>query len=284
MKTCVYFPNDNAEHFAVLEAFLTGIRSIGEDAELRSVNDYVPSDIAVVFGVGKKNVPCSYARGKVIEEQKRNGKSTIVLEKGYVRRDSYYAAGWNGLNNRANFRNAGMPSDRWNALDIRLKPWSRHGDKILVIGQVPSDASVQNVDIIEWCAKTILELSQKVQGRQIVFRPHPLARSRTPDMLHAKTSTRSLAEDLDDALFVVTYNSNVGVDAILEGVPVFVADRGAMAYDVASKRLEQAFMPAMPVVSQWAHNLAYAQWSLDEMREGKPWAHLTRTEQQVIAQ
>ena len=280
MKINVYIPSDNLEHVAVLEAFAKGIKASGAICDVRNVNNYEPSDIAVVFGVGKKNVPCSYARGIVIEQQAHRGRSTIVLEKGYVKRDRYYAAGWNGLNGRANFRNSGMPPDRWRELETELHPYQPNTPekKILVIGQVPSDASVQNVDIVQWCSHTVLEIKKKIPNREIIFRPHPLASKRTPSILHATRSTQSLEEDLRDAVYAVTYNSNVGVDAVIAGVPVYVADKGAMAYDVASKKLGEAYMPTRKVIEQWAHNLAYTQWTLDEMREGLPWLHLTKTE------
>lgn len=277
MTTKIFVPSDNAEHWKVLEAFMTGVRACGEPVTMHSVNEYEECDVAVVFGVGKKNVPCSYARGQVIENQHMLGHPALIIEKGYVNRDEYYACGWNGLNNRAQFRNNGSPPDRWNELGTTLKPWRRTGSTILVCGQVPSDASVQNTDIIKWCAETVRTLVREVPGKQIVFRPHPLARNRTPDMIGAKTSTRPLAEDLADAACVVTYNSNTGVDAIIEGIPLYVADEGAMAYDIASKELTSAFMPHPKIVEQWAHDLAYTQWTLAEMREGKPWLHLTRT-------
>lgn len=277
MTTKIFVPSNNAEHWKVLEAFMTGVRKHGEPATMHSVNKYEDSDVAVVFGVGKKDVPCSHARGEIIKRQHDEGHPVIIVEKGYVKRDVYYACGWNGLNNRAQFRNHNMPGDRWAELGITLKPWRRSGSTILVCGQVPSDASVQNTDIIKWCAETVRTLVREIPGKQIIFRPHPLARARTPDMLGAKTSARTLQEDLADAACVVTYNSNTGVDAVLEGIPVYVADKGAMAYDVASKELTSAFMPHEDTVRQWAYDLAYTQWTLAEMREGKPWAHLTGT-------
>lgn len=277
MSVKVFVPSDNAEHWEVLEAFMAGIRASGDVVSMHNVTEYEECEVAVVFGVGKRGVPCSYARGQVIENQHMLGHPALILEKGYVNRDQYYAAGWNGLNNRAQFRNSNMPSDRWEQLGISIQPWRMGTGTMLVCGQVPSDASVQNVDIIQWCANTVRILKSEFPDRKVVFRPHPLARGRTPDMLGALTSTRPLEEDLRDAAYVVTYNSNTGVDAILQGIPLYVADEGAMAYDIASKVLGRAVMPHVNVVRQWAYDLAYTQWTLDEMREGKPWRHLTRT-------
>ena len=279
MKVVVYTPGDaNPEHAGVLEALYNGIVARGDNVELRSVDDYTVSHIAVVFGVGKKGVPVSYARGEIIRKQKEAGGQVLVLEKGYVRRDEYYAAGWGGLNNRANFRNSMMPPNRWRELGMDIIPWKTAGDAILVCGQVPSDASVQNVDIIHWCASTVLALKKIAPEREVIFRPHPLAINRTPTILHATMSTRPLAEDLRDAVYVVTYNSNTGVDAILNGVPVYAADEGSMVWDIASHNLPDATYPKANVLDQWAHDLAYTQWTTEEMKEGLPWEHLTKTE------
>src|SRR5690348_14104181 len=123
MSVRVYLPLNDAVHLRVLKAFYDGCPV---KKELVSVEEYRPSDIAVVFGVRKSRVPLSYPRGHVIEEQRRRKLGVIVLETGYLKRgdgpDNYYAAGFGGLNGRANFRNHGMPGDRFKSLEIELKP------------------------------------------------------------------------------------------------------------------------------------------------------------------
>ena len=147
MKTIVYLPDNNDEHIEVLKAFSEGI-----DCEVRSINEYRPCDMAVIFGIGKKNVPESYARGNVLYKQKLLGKKTIVIEKGYIKRDIYYSVGFDNINGRADFNNRNSPSDRWESLGIDLPKMkiNENGKYLLLIGQVPSDASVQNVNIFEW--------------------------------------------------------------------------------------------------------------------------------------
>ena len=117
MKTIVYLPDHNQEHIDTLTAFAEGC-----DCEVRNIDAYKPSDIAVVFGIGKKDIPSTHARGKILYKQKMLGNKTIVLEKGYIKRDKYYAAGFDGLNGRADFNNENMPSDRWEELGVHLSP------------------------------------------------------------------------------------------------------------------------------------------------------------------
>src|SRR6267154_2676303 len=111
-------------HDTALLAFYDGC-----PVEKKLVTDwhYEPSDIAVVFGVYKSKVPISYPRGHIFAEQWVRRLDVIVLETGYINRGdgdfNHYAAGFNGLNGRADFRNAESPRDRAAQLAIVLWPW-----------------------------------------------------------------------------------------------------------------------------------------------------------------
>lgn len=276
MNVGIFFPDNNAEHEQALAAMAMGLQCLGIDYFTSSVERYTECDVAVVFGVGKKNVPVSYARGEIIRRHEEAGKDVIVIEKGYVKRDDYYAVGLNGLNGRADFANEGMNADRWEALGISLQPWSQIGKHILLCGQVPSDASVQNIDIVGWCTSMVYEMSL-ITNMPILYRPHPLAIEQSPLILGTRTSKNgSLEEDLKDAAAVVTYNSNAAVEAVIAGVPAFAFDEGSMAWPVANRSIDNLGSPLRPLRLQWAWDLAYAQWTLDEMAVGLPWAHLQK--------
>lgn len=237
---------------------------------------YIPADVAVVFGVRKSRVPVSWPRGEVIELHKSLGKPVVILETGYIYRGDgehhYYAAGLNGLNGRADFRNAGMPSDRAEKLNIKLGD-RREGSKIILCGQVPQDASVDHIDIMEWLVYARDEIKKRTD-REIVYRPHPLAS--TKPIEGCSYSTKTLADDLADAHCVVTFNSNSAVEAAIAGVPVFAFDQGSMALPIANTDFDAIESPSLPDRTQWLDDLAYAQWGLDEMRGGEAWAHLFR--------
>jgi hypothetical protein len=252
-------------HDTVILAFYEGCAA---DKKLSTDWHYKPSDVAVVFGVYKSKVPISYPRGIVIAEQRKRGLDVIVLETGYINRgdgeSNHYAAGYNGLNGRADFRNADSPGDRAEKLKVVLQPWRQGGEHILLCGQVPWDASVDHISFNAWLSMK-REAIGRVTGRPVRFRPHPQIAK--PDM--------SLEEDLEDCWTVVTFNSNTGVDAVLRGVPVFADDAGSMAYPVANKDISQIENPQTPERTQWLSNLAYTQWTPEEMRQGLAWAHLS---------
>jgi hypothetical protein len=226
--------------------------------------------VAVVFGAYKSKVPISYPRATVIAAQRERELDVIILETGYINRgdgeSNHYAAGYNGLNGRADFRNADSPNDRAIQLPVVLWPWRQSGEHILLCGQVPWDASVDHINFKTWLNTARERLSQTTD-RPVRFRPHPQIAK--PDM--------SLEEDLEDCWAVVTFNSNTGVDALLRGVPVFADDAGSMAYPIANKDISQIENPQTPERKQWLNNLAYTQWTPQEMRQGLAWAHLSRS-------
>lgn len=274
MKANFYLSGDEV-HDRVIESLYEGCPV---KKELRDVRFYEPSEVAIVFGVYKKAVDFSKFRGKVIEEQKRSGKNVVVLETGYLNRgngaENHYAAGFNGLNGRADFRNEESPPDRFEKLGIELKPWIKKEDGVVLLcSQVPWDASVQNINMTEWILD-MAHLMHQITDKRIVFRPHPLAKM--PPLNGMEYSTVPVKEDLKRAFAVVTYNSNTAVEAVMEGIPSFSFDVGSMAYEVTSHNLNTLEKFYTPDRKQWAYNLAYCQWTLDEMRKGETWEHLFR--------
>lgn len=195
------------------------------------------------------------------------GKNVLVAECGYVGdRLHWKSLGWNGLNGRATFPDG--DGSRWPF--PKLKPWKRGGDYILLVGQVPGDASLMGVDIVDWANEAADAL--KVHGLPVRFRPHPKAAGvKIPGV---ESIGGSLADCLNGAKWTVTFNSNTGVDAVFNGVPVVTCDIGAMAWDVAGHWL--ADQPPMPEREAWARRLAYCQWTDDEIASGEAWDNLKR--------
>lgn len=251
----------------VLRAFHDGCP---ESKTLTSLDDYAPSDVAVVMGVFKKHVPVSFPRGHVIREQKRLGKQVVILETGYINRGdgphNHYAVGLNGLNGRADFKNKGSSADR----AVPLKPW-KEGQNVVLCGQVPWDASLDWTDHKAWLELAVRNIFLR-SNRPVIFRPHP--KCKLQPIKGTIYSTRPLLEDLKDAHCCVTFNSNSAVEAAIEGVPVFAFDEGSMAWAIANKSFDDIENPQKPDRTQWINDLTFSQWTPGEMREGLAWRHL----------
>ena len=263
----------NSIHDRVLKAFAEGC-----NGQLVSGWDYQPSEVAVVFGVYKSRIRASWPRGKIIEQQRKNNLDVIVLETGYINRgdgeNHHYAAGWNGLNGRADFKNKDMTYERWRMLNTALRPYSP-GKNVILCAQVPWDASVDHHDHLKW-VKTTASQIKKLTNRRCVFRPHPLAGDAVPVPYDWEVSDLPLDEELKDAHAVVTFNSNSAVEALVYGKPVWAFDEGSMVWNVCNRSLLNLETPEYHRRERWAHDLAYAQWTLDEMKQGLAWKHLSR--------
>jgi len=278
---------NNKYHKPIIYGFAKGISKYNVKVQCHNIHSrYQPCDILVTFGILKK---VSF-RGKLTErlitqhykhlQKPFDGKSNIVVERGFLHRDRYYMVGWGGLNNRANFLNDNSPPDRWNKLGIALEDWSaKRGDNILLCGQIPWDSSVQHIDFIKWCHNTVKKL-QKYTKRKIIFRPHPSGKNIFKKIKGVPTSqNKDLVADLSNTWCTVTFNSNTGVDSLLHNIPVYAYDEGSMVWDICTKDLEHiddVQPPPIEFRQQWVYNLAYTQWNLEELKSGETWDHLRK--------
>ena len=268
----------NPVHDRVIRAFAEGC-----GAELRTFDQYEPSDVAVVFGIYKSRVPISWPRGEIFRRQRENNLDVVVLETGYINRGDgethHYAAGFNGLNGRADFKAQGMPSDRAHKLrrhhGLRILRPRERGEHIVLCAQVPWDAAVDHLDYMKWLGDAADVL--RATSRRVVFRPHPHARlNPIPGFDY---STEPLSVDLQNAHCVVACNSNACVEGLIEGIPAVATDKGSMVWDVASHYLEDFESPKIPTEDElegWINDLSYKQWTIAEMKSGETWAHLSR--------
>ena len=204
------------------------------------------------------------------------GQPVLVLERGYLGdRQRWTALGWDGLNGRARFPACQDDGRRWEANFAHLlQPWKvREPRRVLLIGQVPNDASLLHSDHGAWLRETAAALGARPETI-LRYRPHPLAESRREPrpVLPAGTeiSTGPLGQDLKWAELAVTFNSNSGVEAVLAGVPTVAWDAGAMAGPVAGPALDAP--PARPSRTAWSRRLAWCQWGGPELADGSAWA------------
>ena len=112
--------------------------------------------------------------------------------------------------------------------------------------------------------------AQRAYGRKVYFRPHPhpAANGFKPTL---PLIGGTLESALDRAYAALIYNSNSGVDAVLAGVPLICGDRGSMAYPMACRVGDPLVRPDR---FQWLNDLAFAQWTDEEIGNGEAWNHL----------
>lgn len=198
-------------------------------------------------------------------------KPILVMERGYIGdRWQWTSLGWDGLNGRARWNAAKDDGERfWKNHGHLACGWEKHDGYVLLIGQVDGDMALRGVNFGAWAKGCVSSL--EARGLDVRFRPHPEAirRGQTPPV----TSGQHVGGDLRDALagasFVVTWNSNTGVDAVLAGVPAVTMDEGAMAWPITSHSIDAPLVT--PDRSQWFRDMAWRQWTLSEFEDGSAW-------------
>lgn len=154
------------------------------------------------------------------------------------------------------------PRQRFERLGIRLKPWTRWGNHILLALPGLEYGVGIGLDMPYWIKEIERELRNSTDR---------------PILIRDRLSPRPLMQDLRGAWAVVTHSSNVAVDAVCEGIPVFVSPL-SMAAPVGNLTLLDLEHPKKPERIEWCYSLACQQFTVAEMRSGTAYHHLKRVE------
>ena len=291
----------------IIYALRDGIINSGDNAVLKSCRrlDHYPVSFKksslkkVINNVKEIDVIIQICEGGGCRNLLKNAskmfnKRRIIVDAGFfnsarnVKKNIYHSVGYDHIKGAAEYCNKNSPSDRWNQLGLKMKPWRKTGDHILLLGQNETGGGMKHIrsnmkrDI--FCR--IITRIRKHTDRPIVFRTHKhrqyqyenvfenskIKNVRRSDMMGSKKNI--IDKDLKNAWCTVSLTSNGSVDSIFHGVPVITADKISASYDVAEHDLANIENPKMCDRTQWAYDLAYAQWNLEEMRLGIPWRHL----------
>lgn len=213
----------------------------------------------------------------LIEACRVAGIPYLIMEAGYwpdrlIDRQTvkWTSLGFNGLNGRAIFNTKDAPGDRFAESGHELGPWKHDGEGYLIIGQIHSDAAVAGFDINGWYEQAAAEI-RSLSDDPIWFRTHPLGNGLGVGI---DEYPGDLAQAIAEMRCVITYSSNVAVEAVLAGTPAISLDPGSMAYPVTAHAVQAALEPEMPDREQWVYNLAYSQWLDEEIASGLAWEHL----------
>lgn len=202
-------------------------------------------------------------------------KNVLVFENGYLgeRGSKWISLAWNGLNGRGEFFvPEEITGERFDK-HFKLKPWKESGEHIVIMGQVRGDQSLMGKDLTRFYERVAKEAAE-TYNMPVYFKPHPVGLQRNanfrPKIEHIYGT---MDEVLEKAHLVITYNSNSGVDAVINGVPAVSYDIGSMAYNVTSHDVKERIMPDREA---WAHRLAWCQWTREEIANGDYWPYLSQ--------
>lgn len=230
---------------------------------------------AGVRAAGDTVVVSASARACVSYGWKYRGKyqvypSYAYADLGYWRRSLYYRFAVNGWSPEAYVRQ-GLSSERFDRLGLTIAPWRTGGTEIIIAGSTAKACREHGFGYQAWERSAAERL--RGCGRPVVYRPKP-SEGDVPPIAGLQTDRRPIGEAMASAYAVVTHHSNTAIDALLAGVPVHCATGAAAAFSVPMDAIADA--PLLDGREQFLHDVAWLQWTLDEMRDGTCWTHLRR--------
>lgn len=157
------------------------------------------------------------------------------------------------------------PADRWEALKLPIDNWKKGGRCILIAAPDEKPCKFYGISKDQWVEETINNL-KKYTDRPIIVRDR--AKSRLQRVVH-----NTLKQALDDDVHaLVTFNSVAATESVLYGYPAFTLAPCNAASPVSSQDLSQIETPYYPdkdKVYEWACHLAYGQFHINEIKNGK---------------
>ena len=292
-----------------------GLRAFGDELDVRMSSDYgedkkyegptADTDVMICYGVKSANI---------VKDHITCGTPYIFSDKGYSRgKDAkfptitkYTRLSVNEFQPISYFQKTRHPSDRWDRLGGTLKSLRQDRTDNLVVFASSSQKFYDYHGIGELKAhdeKTIKRI-KKIFGlsdedrragirREIIYRPKPsyVKRHLKGETVHSPLGAdifsgpdEHLSDYFERCHCLVTFASNSAVEALINGVPV-VAYGPTIAAPLIGSALEQINKPPFPdeaTRTQWAYDLAYHQWTLDELASGEAWGHIRKRVKHVL--
>lgn len=275
MKIVIYerTAQNRSEVEFIRDKLAPGLAVSGDDVEISDAK-YVDCDVAVIMWSPRNGQPDRARAARAIRNL--HGKNLLIVETPIIRsvKAWHFRVGFDHAHRGGRFRSADMPDDRATAMGLKLEPWKTEAGPIVIAGQLPNDFSLDGLDINEW----VLDVASHVQRMSrypVIIRPHPLDLS--PDWIFAgsslgvEVSRETVQHDLARAGTWIAYTSGSAVDAVMAGVPTICMSEANFAREVSSHSLKYLDKPWTGDRAQWLANLAYAQWTRDEIGDGLCW-------------
>lgn len=213
---------------------------------------------------------------KLLEEMKLRHKPSVIIDAGYFGRAAgYLKVSVNYLHPHKYFQKYPHPSDRFDKFNLTVEPMRKSGKYILLAGIGAKSSDYYNILHQSW-DKAAVEIIHNHTTMPILYK----MKKKTP---HKKIPGTSWIDQniqihklLNKNIFaIVTHHSNVAVDGIIRGIPCFVNDGVGLAIGSTDlTRIKFPHIPSREDQLQFLYDVAYTQWTLEEIASGECWKHL----------
>ena len=281
MKIALFPEYGSLNSQPVFEALIRHLQSKNEKIMINQYDD--TCDVAVIWSVlwqGRME-----KNKKVWEHFRSQGKPVVVLEVGGLRRNHTWKMAINGINRDADFANQIYDNKRWPLFKLELKPWQQTGNVIVICGQHHNSEQWKGLPKLNSWVEQQIKIIRKYCDKPIVIRPHPRnpfnfdekkyphVRVNLPKRDYSTYDDTDFKKILRSTWAVVNHSSNPAIEAVINGIPVFVSE-SSLCHDVGNTNVADILHPAMPARQNWANRMAYCEWTTEEIGQGLPWKRI----------
>lgn len=273
----VYFVHSTRSR-GIAEAFAKGLKLAGDRPRLIPEHEYrgdiaKEPQVAAFYGLNGR-------LSTIFNDYRRTGRTVVFADLGYWGRrmggryTGYHKVTVNDRHPTAYFQRVKHDRAR-RVFGVSPQPWQSGGEAVLLAGMGDKAAQAVGLEPAHWEQNMIRQI-QAVTKRPIIYRPKPSWDGAEP-LNGAEFSHKSedIGQVLKRAHCVVTHHSNVGIDALIAGVPVFTWEGAAMPLSLQDiAKIETPLRPDDHAREQWLNDLHYCQWNVDEIAQGLTWRHL----------
>lgn len=215
-------------------------------------------------GIIKPSVSYGILRGtgQIFNDCYENDVEYWEVDRGYFKPnhfDGYYRVSF--MNMQASYHDISAPNNRFKALRIKVHPWKKQkSNRVLVIPPTDAVCIFYKIDRDKWLEDVMAQLDDfEVKVR-------------------AKADSQPLNDDLDYSYCLVTYNSNVAMDALIRGIPAIATSHNSIIKSWNNLELSDIrdYMKLTSFDREKLFNYAsYCQWTLSELTRPDTWKALT---------
>lgn len=279
-RIVVYKQPVNRRSDITCTAMLAGIRKVEGPTRviMQQAIQYVEPhhDVAVFYGLHGALTRC-------MQDYSRDSKRRAVyIDLGYFgRREGgklfgYHKIAVDARHPTAYFQSTPHKPDRWSRFRMAIRPWRQpaRGAPIILAGMGPKGAAAEGLGPLQWETEAVKTI-RRYTNRPIIYRPKPNWEGAPPVVgtQYTKPDAVKLDDQVRHSHAIVSHHSNTNVEGLILGIPSFTM--GGVATLMGLSDLSKIEEPLLPEGrEQWLADLAYTQWSVQEMADGLAWRHM----------
>lgn len=171
---------------------------------------------------------------------------------------------------------------------IFIQQWKPNGKYILICPPSLTQGEFYNIDINQWIHDIIKQI-RNITEQKIIVRIKPTEFTYNSDdtqknrrksniqnklqcfLNYELKNDSSSSKAIDESSCVITFNSRIGIEAFLEGKPLYCS-KHCVAYTVSQKSIENSVLnPKKQTYSEYLdfiRKMSYSHWTLSEIGKG----------------